>query len=209
MAAREPSVPDRQPKHRTSNAPYSIAERPPSFIRCWLLVVHCWMFWLRLRRISPFVKKCRAKCATFSSRGQRDQQQVFFEFQTGRENALPKPGRVGFASLARWLEQSVQTQAPPPAGDLAARPVWQEPLPLAAGLWWCALFTSEFMVNRVHRETRRLNRPFTTGSLALFAGENQWNPVPVTPALKRPVPPGWPGTLAVPFINFSQYFGTL
>ena len=85
------------------------------------------MFWLRLRRISPFVKKCQAKCATFSSRGQRDQQQVFFEFQTGRENALPKPGRVGFASLARWLEQSVQTQAPPPAGDLAARPVWQDP----------------------------------------------------------------------------------
>ncbi len=34
------------------------------------------------------MKKCRAKCATFSGGGQRGQQQVLFEFQAGQQEAL-------------------------------------------------------------------------------------------------------------------------
>lgn len=59
--------------------------------------------------ISPFMKKCRATCATFSGGGQRWEQQMFFELQARQQEALTETRRVIFVGLAHFLDQSMQT----------------------------------------------------------------------------------------------------
>ncbi|MBE0541109.1 MAG: hypothetical protein IH623_06970 [Verrucomicrobia bacterium] len=51
----------------------------------WLATVLFVIISVAFAFLSPFMRKCRAKCATFSGGSQRRQQQMFFEFQARQQ----------------------------------------------------------------------------------------------------------------------------